>query len=151
MRETAVQIGNSRLNGQREVNTVDIAFLIGRIIAGGYFIMGGFNHFKNLGMMTGYAKSKGTPAPAVAVTGTGVLLLLGGFSLLLGYQPIVGIVLLIVFLLGVSFNIHNFWSVKDPQMKMAEMVNFLKNMGLMGLLLMLAGIPRPWPLSLGNR
>ncbi len=53
MREIAVQIGNSRLDGQREVNTVDIAFLIGRIIAGGYFIMGGFNHFKNRGMMTG--------------------------------------------------------------------------------------------------
>jgi putative oxidoreductase len=150
MRQTAVQIGNPRLNGQREVSTVDIAFLIGRIIAGGYFIMGAFNHFKNLGMMKGYAQSKGTPAPAVAVAGTGVLLLLGGFSLLLGYQPIVGIVLLIVFLLGVSFNMHNFWSIEDPQMKMAEMVNFLKNMGLLGLLLMLAAIPRPWPLSLGH-
>jgi putative oxidoreductase len=127
---------------------VDIAFLIGRIIAGGFFIMNGFNHFKNLGMMTGYAKMKGTPAPAVAVGGSGVLLLLGGFSLLLGYQPIVGIGLLIVFLLGVSFNIHNFWSVPDPQMKMAEMVNFTKNMALMGLLLMLAAVPRPWPMSL---
>ena len=127
---------------------MDIAFLIGRIIAGGYFIMGAFNHFKNLGMMAGYAKMKGTPAPAVAVGGSGVLLLLGGFSLLLGYQPIVGIELLIVFLLGVSFNIHNFWSVPDPQMKMAEMVNFTKNMALMGLLLMVAAIPRPWPMSL---
>ena len=127
---------------------MDIVFLIGRIIAGGYFIMGAFNHFKNLGTMSGYAKSKGTPAPAVAVAGTGVLLFLGGFSLLLGYQPIVGIALLTIFLLGVSFNMHNFWSVQDPQMKMAEMVNFTKNMGLMGLLLMLAAIPRPWPMSL---
>jgi putative oxidoreductase len=98
--------------------------------------------------MTGYAKMKGTPAPAVAVAGTGVLLLLGGFSLLLGYQPIVGIALLIVFLLGVSFNIHNFWTVQDPMMKMGEMVNFMKNMGLIGLLLMLVAIPRPWPMSL---
>jgi putative oxidoreductase len=129
---------------------MDIAFLIGRIIAGGYFIMGGFNHFKNLGMMTGYAKSKGTPAPALAVGGSGVLLLLGGFSLLLGYQPIVGIVLLIVCILGFSFGMHNFWSVQDPQMKMAEMVNFLKNMALIGFLLMLVAIPMPWPMSLGN-
>jgi putative oxidoreductase len=130
---------------------MDIAFLIGRIIAGGYFIMGGFNHFKNLGMMTGYAKSKGTPAPALAVGGSGVLLLLGGFSLLLGYQPIVGIVLLIVCILGFSFGMHNFWSVQDPQMKMAEMTNFLKNMALIGFLLMLVAIPMPWPMSLGNR
>jgi len=129
---------------------VDIAFLIGRIIAGGYFIMGGFNHFKNLGMIAGYAKMKGTPAPTVAVAGSGVLLLLGGFSLLLGYQPIVGIGLLVVFLLGVSFRMHDFWSVQDPQMKMAEMVNFMKNMGLLGLLLMLAAMARPWPMSLGH-
>jgi putative oxidoreductase len=98
--------------------------------------------------MAGYAKMKGTPAPTVAVAGSGVLLLLGGFSLLLGYQPIVGIGLLVVFLLGVSFNMHNFWTVQDPQMKMAEMVNFMKNMGLLGLLLTLAAMPRPWPMSL---
>ena len=40
-------------------------------------------------------------------------------------------------------------SVQDPQMKMAEMVNFLKNIGPIGLLLMLAAIP--WPLTLGRR
>ena len=40
-------------------------------------------------------------------------------------------------------------SIQDPQMKMAEMVNFLKNIGLIGLLLMLAAIP--WPLTLGRR
>ena len=49
-----------------------IAFLIGRIIAGGFFLMNGFNHFAKLNMMTGYAKSKGVPAPAIAVDGSGV-------------------------------------------------------------------------------
>jgi hypothetical protein len=41
------------------------------------------------------------------VAGTGVILLLGGLSMLLGVYPVVGIILLIVFLLGVSFQIHN--------------------------------------------
>jgi len=128
----------------------DIVFLIGRIIAGGFFLMNGFNHLAKLGMMSGYAKSKGTPMPGLAVGGTGVLLLLGGASLLLGYHPTVGAILLTIFLLGVSFSMHNFWTVQEPQARMAEMVNFMKNMALLGFVLMTVAIPRPWPMSLGH-
>ncbi|MFZ0739617.1 MAG: DoxX family membrane protein [Candidatus Acidiferrales bacterium] len=131
-------------------NMYSIAFLVGRIIAGGYFLMGGFNHFAKLRMMAGYAKSKGTPASELAVGGTGVLLLLGGASLLLGYHPTIGAGILVIFLLGVSFGIHNFWTVQDAMAKMAEMVNFMKNMALIGFVLMTLAIPRPWPMSLGN-
>jgi putative oxidoreductase len=101
-------------------------------------------------LMAGYAKSKGTPAPTLAVGGTGVMLLLGGASLLLGYHPTIGAVLLVIFLLGVSFGIHNFWTIQDQQAKMADITNFLKNMALLGLVLMTVAIPRPWPLSLGR-
>jgi len=128
----------------------NIGFLVGRIIAGGFFLMNGFNHFAQLNMMTGYAKSKGIPAPALAVGGSGVLLFLGGLSLLLGYHPTIGAGLLVIFLLGASFGIHNFWTVQDPQAKQGEMVNFLKNMAILGLLLMTFAIPRPWLMSLGR-
>jgi uncharacterized membrane protein YphA (DoxX/SURF4 family) len=126
----------------------DIAFLIGRAIVGGFFLMSGFNHFAQLNMMTGYAKSKGVPAPALAVGGSGVLLFLGGLSLLLGYHPTIGAALLVTFLLGVSFGIHNFWTVQDQQARQVEMTNFLKNMAILGLLLMTVAIPRPWLMSL---
>ena len=88
---------------------MNIAFLIGRIIFGGYWLMASFNHFKNLNYMSEYAKARGTPSPKLAVAGTGVILLLGGLSMLLGVYPAIGIVLLIIFLLGVSFQIHSFW------------------------------------------
>ena len=110
----------------------NIAFLVGRVIAGSFFLMNGFNHFAQLNMMTGYAKSKGIPAPALAVGGSGVLLFLGGLSLLLGYHPTIGAALLVIFLLGASFGIHNFWTVQDQQAKQGEMVNFLKNMAILG-------------------
>jgi putative oxidoreductase len=94
-------------------------------------------------MMSGYAKSKGTPIPGVAVGGTGLLLVLGGASLLLGYHQTVGAILLVIFLLGVSFSIHKFWAVQEPQAKMMEMVQFMKNMALLGFVLMTVAIPRP--------
>jgi putative oxidoreductase len=131
-------------------NIYNVAFLIGRILIGGFFLIAGFNHFARLNMMAGYAKMKGTPAPALAVGGSGVLLLLGGASLLLGFHPSVGVLLLVIFLLPTSFLIHNFWTVQDPQAKMSEMAQFQKNIAILGLLLMTLLISRPWPMSLGR-
>ena len=128
---------------------MDSAFLIGRIIFGGYWLMAAVNHFKNLGHMSEYAKAKGTPFPKLAVAGTGALLLTGGLSMLLGVYPAAGIALLIVFLLGVSVQMHSFWKVDDAQLKQIDVINFTKNMALIGALLMLLLLPRPWPMSLG--
>jgi putative oxidoreductase len=91
----------------------------------------------------------GAPSPKLAVAGTGVVLLVGGLSMLLGVYPVVGIILLIIFLLGVSFQMHNFWKVSDAQMKQIDMINFTKNMALVGALLMFLLLPHPWPMSLG--
>ena len=129
----------------------NILFLIGRIIVGGYFLMAAFNHFTNTGMMAGYAQSKGTPAPKLAVMGTGVLLLLGGACFLLGFHPPIDTMLLVIFLLGVTFRIHAFWLVSDPMARMNEQVHFGKNIAMIGFLLMTLMIYRPWPLSLGGR
>lgn len=128
---------------------MDVAFLVGRIIFGGYWLMSALNHFKNLNHMTEYAKAKGTPFPKLAVAGTGVMSLTGALSMLLRVYPLVGIVLLLVFLLGVSFQMHTFWKLHDAQMKQIEMINFTKNMALVGALIMFLLLPRPWPMSLG--
>ena len=128
---------------------MDTAFLIGRIIFGGYWLKAAFNHLKNLANMSEYAKAKGTPLPKLAVAGTGVLLLAAGLSILFGIYVLAGIVLLIVFLLGVSIQMHSFWKVDGAQLKQIDMINFTKNMALIGALLMFLLLPRPWPMSLG--
>jgi putative oxidoreductase len=53
------------------------------------------------------------------------------------------------FLLGVSFQMHSFWKMDDAQMKQIDMINFTKNMALIGALLMFLLLPHPWPISLG--
>ncbi len=129
---------------------MEIAFLIGRIILGIYYLFNASNHFMRLEMMSGYAASKGVPAPKLAVIVSGLLLVIGGLSILTGFQPLIGVIALVVFFLPVTFMMHNFWAVEDQQMKIMEMIQFMKNMGLMSSALMFLAIPTPWPFSLGG-
>ncbi len=124
-----------------------LLFLVGRILFGGYFVMMGVNHFRNNMMLSQYAQSKGVPSPSTAVYVTGLMLLLGGVGILLGQYVGLAALLLVVFLLLVSFKMHNFWTISDPMAKMPEMVNFYKNMALLGAVLMLLMIPQPWVYS----
>ena len=124
---------------------METLFLIGRILFGGYFIFNGINHFMRLKMMSEYTKMKGVPVPGASVALTGALLLIGGITIFLGAYIRLGVLALAIFLISVTFMMHNFWKIQDPQMKMGEMVNFMKNMALLGAVLMLLAIPRPWP------
>lgn len=100
--------------------------------------------------MAGDTSSKGVPAARLAVIVTGPLLLPGGISLLLGFRPEIGIVLLVLFFVPVSFTMYNFWSVADPRARMGEMINLTKNLATTGALLALVALHRPWPFSLGK-
>lgn len=136
---------------EREVGReMGVVFLIGRIILGVYYLFNASNHFLRLEMMSGYTASKGVPAPELFVVVTGALLLVGGLSILLGIRPAVGVIALVLFFLPVSFIMHNFWAVQDPMAKTIEMVNFTKNIALMGSALMFLAITTPWPFSLGR-
>ena len=125
-----------------------ITFILGRILLGGFFINSGINHFKGITMMSGYAQMKGVPMPKASVAFSGVLLLIGGLSILLGVYPTVGVVSLALFLIPVTYMMHAFWKVQDPMAKMGEMVNFMKNLALLGAALTLLAIPQPWAVSL---
>jgi putative oxidoreductase len=122
-------------------------FLLGRLMFGGYFIISGINHFKNKGQMTQYTASKKVPKPEVAVTATGVALIAGGASILLGVKPKLGAASLIGFLAGVSPIMHDFWKQEDQQQRMQETVNFMKNLALAGSALALMAVEEPWPAS----
>ena len=107
------------------------AQLAGRAIFGGYFLYSGVHHFTDRDMLIGYAKAKGVRYPEAAVLGTGALLVAGGLSLLAGKQK-VGASLVATFLTGVTPMMHDYWNVPDAGQRMNEMVNFTKNLALIG-------------------
>jgi uncharacterized membrane protein YphA (DoxX/SURF4 family) len=128
-----------------------LAFLLGRIILGLYWLEVAYGHiFKSAGMV-GYSQSKDMSAGTAkfAVIGTGVLALVGAVSLILGIYPTLGILCLVVFLLGVSFKIHAYWKITDAGQKMSDRINFQKNIALAAALLALLAVSQPWVYSLG--
>ena len=127
---------------------MEIAFLVGRIIVGLYWLMGAVNHFTQVKSMVPYAKMKNVPLAELAVPGTGVMLLVASLSILTGIYPVVAVVALIVFLVPVTIMMHNFWTIEDPMAKMTDMIMFTKNMSMLGYTLILLGIPQPWAFSL---
>ena len=125
--------------------------LVGRILFSMVFVMSGISHLTNLQMMTGYAQSKGLPAPKAMTALSGIVIMVAGALLIVGYTRFIAAGLLFVFLLATSFMFHAFWKETDPGAKMNEMIHFLKDMALAGAALFIAFYGgHPWPMSLGG-
>jgi putative oxidoreductase len=131
-----------------EVSAMKAPFLLGRFVFGGFFLYSGVHHFLDRKMLAQYAASKKVPAPDVAVMASGAMMIMGGASILSGVKPKLGALAIMGFLAGVSPIIHDFWSHQDPNQRQAEMVNFTKNLALLGGALALMGVEEPWPASL---
>jgi putative oxidoreductase len=123
-------------------------FLLGRLLFGGYFIFSGINHFKQSSQMSQYASAKNVPKANIAVPLTGAMLIGGGSSILLGIKPKWGTLAIMTFLAGVSPVMHNFWKDENPEQRMNNMINFTKNLALLGAASALMGVEEPWPASL---
>lgn len=124
-----------------------VLFVIGRLIFGGFFLYSGIHHFREKTALGQYAGAKNLPEPELAVMGSGAAMILGGTSVILGLQPKVGALAIILFLASASPLMHDFWNASDPGTRQAEMINFTKNMALLGAALALAG-SKEWPASI---
>jgi putative oxidoreductase len=128
----------------------DILQLVARVLLSWMFLQSAYAHFTQVKGMAGYARSAGVPLPEVAVVGTGILLLAGGLSLLLGFHPRIGAGLLFVFLVVVAFWMHGFWGVTDPMQRGAQRAQFWKNITIAGAMLwIIANTSWPWPVAIG--
>jgi putative oxidoreductase len=85
-----------------------------------------------------FANQHGVPVAVLAVPVAGVIALLGGLSVWLGLKARVGAWLLVVFLLPVTFWMHDFWNVTDSTLAQMDQINFMKNLSLMGGALLIA-------------
>ncbi len=122
--------------------------LLGRILFAAIFIIAAPGHFTQ-GTIA-YAANHGVPLAGFAVPLSGGIALLGGVSVLLGYRARFGAWLLVLFLLPVTFTMHNFWAVTDGAAAAMQKVMFLKNLSMLGGALLIAHFGAG-PLSLDDR
>ena len=62
----------------------------------------------------------------------GVVALVGGLSVLLGYRARIGAWLIALFLVIVTPLMHKFWGLTDPAMAQMQMIMFMKNLPMLG-------------------
>src|SRR5207237_8182025 len=86
----------------------------------------------------GYAAQAGVPAPGILVPLSGVIATLGGLSITLGYKAKVGAWLIVIFLVPVSLQMHNFWAVTDPMLRGMQIAMFMKNVSMRRAALLIA-------------
>ncbi len=111
---------------------MEAIWVIGRILFSALFIFSGFGHFRNYKDMVTYAQMMKAPAPNVTVPLTGIMIILGGLSVLFDFYTTVGAILLVLFLIPTAFIMHRFWNVQDPGLAANQMAHFFKNLSLAG-------------------
>ena len=111
--------------------------LAGRIMLAAIFLMSALgNKIPKFDAVAGYMASEGVPAAPVMLVGGIVFLLAGSLSLISGFKTRGGATLLLVFLILATFYFHDFWTVDDAAAAQKEMIQFMKNLALMGAMLL---------------
>ena len=111
---------------------MDLLALVGRILFSWIFIMSGVNHFRHRATMVGHARSMGAPTPELTVPATGLMIEVGGWSVLLGVYARIGALLIFLFLVPTALIMHRLWGVSDPQTAQNQKIHFQKNMAMAG-------------------
>ncbi len=109
--------------------------LLGRIFYSAIFIFSAFKHFTSQSI--DYAAHFGIHMAPFLVPLSGVIALVGGLSILLGYKARLGACLIVIFLIPVTFMMHQFWGLKDPMNTMMQSAMFMKNLSMLGAALMI--------------
>ena len=103
--------------------------LLGRILFAQIFIISSFSHFnpETIGKL-----SSKVPFAEILIPLSGAMALAGGMSIVFGYKAKIGGLLIALFLIPVTFMMHDFWNIADPMMRMMQQVNFQKNLAMLG-------------------
>ncbi len=126
---------------------MSLLVLLGRILYTAVFLVSVPGLFSESAIQ--YAASQGVPVAEVFVPLAGIIALLGGVSILVGYRAKEGALLIVLFLAPVTLIMHKFWNIADPAAAALRQIQFMKNLSLLGAALLIAYFGSG-PLSLEN-
>ena len=125
--------------------------VLARLMIAAIFLMSAVgNKIPNFNGVVEAMTQQGVPQPKILLGGAIAFLILGSLSIVLGYRARLGAFLLLVFLGAATYYFHDFWTVpaEDADRKRDEMIDFMKNLSLMGtMVFLIANGSGPWSLS----
>jgi len=109
-----------------------LTILIGRVLLAVIFLLSGFGKLTAISGTAAYFGAMGLPVPTVTAVVVGLIELLGGLAILLGFQTRIAAWVLAIFTIATALVAHTGWADQN------QMINFLKNVAITGGFLLLA-------------
>lgn len=110
---------------------------LARILISVIFLVAGSMKLMHFSATAQMLADKGIPLAAVATAIVILIELGGGIALVLGFKTKFVAAVQFIYLIPVTVMFHNFWAA-PPELHQMQMMNFLKNVAIMGGLLILA-------------
>jgi putative oxidoreductase len=110
------------------------AILVGRILLSIMFILAGFSKLTAISATAGWFGSIGLPAPAATAVVVGLVELVGGLAIAVGYQTRIAAIVIALFTVGATLIAHLDFA------DMTQQLFFMKNLSITGGLLVLAAV-----------
>jgi len=127
----------------------NISVTVGRVLLGLYFLLPGLMKVAGPDQTIAYMESHNIAFAAPLMWIATVTNIVGGLLLITGRHVKLVAYGFVVYVLLVSFMLHDFWNV-GPDMAERETQNFIKNLGILAGLLVLAGFSPTRGLTLSN-
>ena len=116
-----------------------IAPLVGRCMLAAFFMLTALQKMQAWNDTSYYMAQHGIGAIPIMLALSIVVETGAGLALALGFRTRLMSLILFIYVLVVSFLLHDFWTVSDPDIVRTEMQLFAKNMAIAGGLLLLVG------------
>jgi putative oxidoreductase len=110
----------------------NVVLLVARILLSIIFLLSGFGKLTNIAGTASYFANYGLPMPTVTAVIVGLIELLGGLAILLGFKTRIAAWVLALFSVATALVAHTDFADQ------AQMINFLKNLAIAGGFLALA-------------
>lgn len=117
----------------------DTSLLAGRLLLVVLFVVSGIGKWSDLAATAETIAAKGFPAPFAFAVLAAAAEVLGALAIIVGVMPRAAAVGLAVYTLVTAFVFHAFWEIPDAGAVEMQSIHFLKNLGLAGGFLVLAG------------
>lgn len=116
------------------MNAQGLPLLIARVLLALMFVLAGIGKFTGLEGTAGWIASKGLPVPQLLALGAGIVELVGGVLLIVGFKARWAALALAAFTVLASLLFHAYWTLPADKQMMDQLM-FLKNLSVTGGLL----------------